>query len=526
MRVVAARVLLVEALAVACAGDKIAEFFNNGFYFSNGEAVLFPPGHGAAPAGAEWWVELSFRPTESHSFLDFSFASDVAGKLPVTTDNSSPITSSGNDVYPPPNGDNRFVLGPMKAAGTPVVRCRNTGAFDNCEVVFTGIAYVDCRSCSEGERASVCNPGALKSTTCTKCDATTAPGTYCTGAKPSYSQRVDGARVKGVPILSPTRPTPLPGDEERPSPVFSFYGTQAVRTCPAGFFCVNGQRTPCVTTFKSELDGGVFCPEGTGADIMCPTGFSCPDPFTKTQCPAGTMCPGGQTEPISCSGGTFQPEAGKGVCLVCPALHHCPSRTQAELCPAGHSCPERTQIAQGCPAGTFAPAGAAACLPCPAGTISLNGPLLGIGNIVCDPCPLGTFQDRSGQTACKTCPAGTVAPSAGTARECQACSVTGTASGISGIGPEIDLAKSTCRCAFGHSGPTCSTRDSLVTPGAEDAPSNTGSTLSSTSGGAGVAGPVIGAAAAVVVVGLAVILVKRRRSAPQLESRLASRLQP
>jgi hypothetical protein len=508
MRLMAALVLSVAVLAVACEGDILASFTqspNSGNYQTfdeSSEAVLFPPGHGWPSAGAEWWVEISLKPYESDSYLDWSFTVDYGspGKLPVTGDNSSPIRSTGNNY----KNDNRVVLGPMTTAATPVARCKNP-KYDNCEVWWTNIFYIDCRSCSEGERASTCNPGARQSTTCTKCDGTTAAGTYCTGAKPSYSQRVDGASVSGVP-----------GQAVGSSPLFAFTQSEPpVKPCPPGFSCVNGQKSKCAGV-------GVFCPEGTGADSRCPTGFSCLNPLTKTQCPAGTMCPAGQTEPIPCFGGTYQPEAGKGDCLPCPARHHCPSLISAELCPAGFRCPERTQVAEACPVGNFAPAGAAACLPCPVGTISVNSLLSGLGNPVCDPCPVGTFQDRSGQMVCKACPAGTVAPSAG-ATVCQACNDAGT-SGVNGS--KIDLAKSTCRCAFGFSGPTCSIRDSVVTPGPETAGSTLGSTGGTSGGGAGLAGPIIGTAAAVAVVCIAGIVIKRRRSAPYVESRLGPRLQP
>ena len=491
--------------------------------FADGEAIAFLPGH-AQVQGGEWWVEISFEPAESSTFLDWSFTrgqrTDPINTFTCALQNGG-VSGDSNNGLMQSRGRNeyfrgslqRVLIGPVRdgVAATPVARCRNgQGSIDNCEVKFAGTRYIDCTNCPVGFRSLRCNPEVGRSTQCTECDNGNTPttGVYCTGYKPAYDTRIisnDAINVPGIAAAGSKNPV-VTIPESGPD----------LLQCPQGYTCVGGQLTQCV----SDRFGALFCPAGTGSDFpRCPGGFFCPDVARKEICPPGTACPGGQFKPIPCSAnGGFQPEAGKLSCISCPPGSHCPTGIKPEPCPAGFRCPEGKAVP--CNPGNFSRVGATECSACPAGTFSDQ---VGLdGNSECKPCAIGKFQQNPGQKSCTDCPLSAVAPSAGSTI-CEACNASGgvpTESLLLPPGIQVDGGTSTCKCRFGFSGPTCSRADAVINESGVGAPTNP--SPSSTSSGGGIVAPLIGGAAAIAVVGIAVVLVMRRRSAPQVESRLAN----
>ena len=92
--------------------------------------------------------------------------------------------------------------------------------------------------------------------------------------------------------------------------------------CYDGFFCPRGSVSP----------------EGQGP---CPNGYFCPTQLDAIVCPQGHYCPGvGNTAPVECYPGTYNPFEGQGNCTVCPTGYICPSwgTLLPEPCPAGFVC--------------------------------------------------------------------------------------------------------------------------------------------------------------------------------------------
>ena len=153
--------------------------------------------------------------------------------------------------------------------------------------------------------------------------------------------------------------------------------------CPIGTYCRTGatHNDTVQRNFSRPqkcLDG-FFCPFGSNSPEgsgPCPTGFYCPrrteknGPLQKQQvtlyeaivCPEGMYCPGvGNTGPIDCYPGTYNPFKGQSNCTTCPSGHICPGwkRTQPLICPAGFVCMSEglsAPVVQ-CPAGYFCRAG-------------------------------------------------------------------------------------------------------------------------------------------------------------------------
>ena len=107
----------------------------------------------------------------------------------------------------------------------------------------------------------------------------------------------------------------------------------------------------------------------------------------------------------------------------CPAGSFCPTMPtlQAQDCPAGSYCAEGAAAALPCPAGTYSNTpslqAASACTDCPVGSACSTG---STAHTPCDPgtiapdakspmcsdCPAGKYQDGSGKISCLDCPAG------------------------------------------------------------------------------------------------------------------------
>ncbi|RYH31690.1 hypothetical protein EON65_02100 [archaeon] len=118
--------------------------------------------------------------------------------------------------------------------------------------------------------------------------------------------------------------------------------------CPIGHYCRAGAGTqiPMPKNFSSpqRCFDGFFCPRGSVSPEgsgPCPNGYFCPTQMDAIICPAGHYCPGvGNTNPIECYPGTYNPLQGKANCTVCPSGHICPGwgLFLPELCPAGFVC--------------------------------------------------------------------------------------------------------------------------------------------------------------------------------------------
>jgi hypothetical protein len=161
--------------------------------------------------------------------------------------------------------------------------------------------------------------------------------------------------------------------------------------CPLGHYCRSGvaSSVPIPKNFSSpqRCFNGFFCPAGSSTPEgsgPCPTGHFCPTQTEAYICPRGQYCPGvGNTKPVDCYPGTYNPDLGRSNCTLCPTGHICPGwrRTAPEVCPAGFVCIDLGLSAPAllCPAGYF----------CREGTLTLNPsdttPLRPM------PCAAGTF---------------------------------------------------------------------------------------------------------------------------------------
>ena len=80
--------------------------------------------------------------------------------------------------------------------------------------------------------------------------------------------------------------------------------------------------TTVKTTACADCSVGEYCPPGTSesARAWCPTGFYCPDPSTKIECPSNYVCNGNSAYP--CIQGEWCP-AGATKKVECPPGFYC-----------------------------------------------------------------------------------------------------------------------------------------------------------------------------------------------------------
>ncbi len=96
--------------------------------------------------------------------------------------------------------------------------------------------------------------------------------------------------------------------------------------CPVGHYCRAGVGTqiPMPKNFSSpqRCFDGFFCPRGSSSPEgagPCPNGYFCPTQMDALKCPQGHYCPGvGNSYPIECYPGTYNPFEGQANCTVCP----------------------------------------------------------------------------------------------------------------------------------------------------------------------------------------------------------------
>ncbi len=146
--------------------------------------------------------------------------------------------------------------------------------------------------------------------------------------------------------------------------------------CPLGYYCRTGAATNETANTARNFSApqrcfsGFFCPRGSvtpEGQGPCPTGHYCPTPTEAFICPVGHYCPEvGNTRPLECYPGTYNPLTKRSNCTLCPPGHICPrwGMLEPEICPAGFVCvesglPEPVLL---CPPGFY----------CEAGSLTLN----------------------------------------------------------------------------------------------------------------------------------------------------------
>jgi hypothetical protein len=219
----------------------------------------------------------------------------------------------------------------------------------------------------------------------------------------------------------------------------------SMQACPAGVFCPPGTRSARVISPGNFVSNPQPCfpahrcgnsttrPEG---DVTCPPGMFCPTSGVSYRCIPGYFCPGGNTQPVICTSGTYNPFFGQFKCLPCPIGFTCPARgifaprvcrggyvcdeenlaNEVKPCPAGHYCGEGTVTADPSSYSLLRP------IPCPAGVFCLPGVLSNStreGNFnFPQPCIPGQYcqagaTSAKGTGACPQgyyCPGGTIEP--------------------------------------------------------------------------------------------------------------------
>ena len=213
--------------------------------------------------------------------------------------------------------------------------------------------------------------------------------------------------------------------------------------CPKGWYSADQssatQCTECQPGSYQDEEGqtlckpcasGHYCPRGASAELPCLSGsYSSQPGLTHTSncttCPAGSACPTGSIMYVACLPGSFSALSGQATCSLCDpgTFQVATGATACERCESGHYCLEGAAAALPCPAGTrtnqalavmtsvddciscepgaYCPIGSPGALSCSAGTFN-NAPQ----QASCRPCAAGSYQNEEGATACKNCAPG------------------------------------------------------------------------------------------------------------------------
>ena len=211
-----------------------------------------------------------------------------------------------------------------------------------------------------------------------------------------------------LPLLSPTQPS-LPGilGSENMEDQTSM---RCKEKCPQGEMCKD---EATIETLPCPLAS--FCPEGTSVPLACPGGrYSNSTSLSSSEqchiCADGFYAPTQSAAPIVCAPGSYTSEATPhDKCTSCAAgtFQEAEGGTACDRCTPGYYCKE----------------GAAAPLPCPAGTrtnASLDvmksqddcitcgeGSFCPVGSANATACAAGTYNELAGQGKCLKCAAGT-----------------------------------------------------------------------------------------------------------------------
>ncbi|PIK41162.1 hypothetical protein BSL78_21986 [Apostichopus japonicus] len=281
-----------------------------------------------------------------------------------------------------------------------------------------------------------------------------APGWYCNGSSTSNTTTTDGGICQEGTYCPEGSCLPTlcdPGTYCQTDGLDSPTGN-----CSAGYYCVLGASSPAPNdTTGAVCPVGHYCPEGSEAQMPCPTGYFlnsvgndaledcldctpgwyCPGegrelplalcdagyycPLGQNvssppsyRCPVGHFCEEGSFAPTRCENGTYQDVEGRSSCKECPQGYFCDNTVEPVVlnndttrCPSGHYCPPGTRYdtEYPCPIGTFnnlTGDDANICPPgyfCPEGTDNSR------------PCPKGTFSDGLGlekESDCQLCTPG------------------------------------------------------------------------------------------------------------------------
>ncbi len=190
--------------------------------------------------------------------------------------------------------------------------------------------------------------------------------------------------------------------------------------CPMGNYCPPGSATatPCDPGTYSDrfanqnmtdclpCTAGQFC-SGFGRDWPngpCDMGWYCPEGSTVPQpagneCLPGHMCPQGSADQTPCLSGWYQPVAGQGECLMCPAGSYCDQDEAIAELQSGVGAPSHGVVTpKPCPLGFFCPNGTATArqFPCPVGHYSNTTSLESESE--CRDCPYGYYCDAENIT--------------------------------------------------------------------------------------------------------------------------------
>ena len=353
------------------------------------------------------------------------------------------------------------------AASASVYRQCTAGTYNPTEGASSNAS---CISCPVGKANPV--PGSTSEAACTNCLPGSHAGTngtdICRLCAPGTFQGTHGqtACQDCTPgylcVLGSSAPQPCPGGTHANQTVLNLAGflsslDQCV-VCPPGTLCPVGSAAPepcapgtyndqpqrqtcrkCVPGSFQELEGqtacisctpGFYCVEGAAAALPCPGGTHKNLTLTVMTsvddcviCPVGTFCSVGSETPTDCAPGTYNDQLNASRCVDCHAgaFQNVAGSTACNDCTAGDYCGRGAAAALPCLAGSYSNSAsldeASDCTPCPAGSSCSTGstahtPCLPgsfsatMGQPICTLCAAGTFTGTSNNTACETCTPG------------------------------------------------------------------------------------------------------------------------
>ena len=182
--------------------------------------------------------------------------------------------------------------------------------------------------------------------------------------------------------------------------------TACLAACEPGSYCAEGAGAPLPCsggTYSSatDLSSADQC-QTTDPGFYAPTGST-----QQTKCSPGTVAPNARMSScVKCAAGKYQANEGEQTCVACEPGSYCAAGAAAALpCAEGsYSLSTDLTSADGCTAtdpGYYASTGSTEQTPCSPGLMAPQ-PRTGL----CAKCDAGTFQENSGSTACVVCYAG------------------------------------------------------------------------------------------------------------------------
>eukprot|EP00964_Phaeocystis_antarctica_P014423 scaffold7934_cov62-Phaeocystis_antarctica.AAC.8 len=282
------------------------------------------------------------------------------------------------------------------------------------------------------------------------------------------------------------------------NPIRGSYDPADCRNCSAGFVAADSGAAFCdgCTAGKYQADEGKqacvacepgsFCPEGASAALPCKEGShsDATNLTTEVECTPtaeGHYAPTGSTRQTACSPGTVAPNASMGACLKCEAgtFQATPGQLVCGPCTPGSYCAEGAAAALPCKAGTYqnetmlqlnlSMTGPDNCLECPPGSACGTGAAepstCSPGTVApntsmatCVKCASGTYQEGEGEQACVACEPGSFCPEgASAALPCK--------EGSYSDATNLTSADQCTPTGKGHFAPTGSTEQTKCSPG-------------------------------------------------------------